>query len=139
MHHHSLTLHHLMSPDISVRSLVVVMGHRLTLVGRVLLVPYSVLVLCQWKFMLSADACFFPQGEPTPVDVLPPKFQSCKFMFNISDGGFTELHSLWHSEQDKPFDPTVWSRRHDYWMLLGIVEYLLNPSATNAPTHHVRV
>ena len=46
-----------------------------------------------------------------------------RFMFNIADGGFTELHSLWAEEKTKGFVETVWGRHHDYWLLKGIVTY----------------
>lgn len=47
-----------------------------------------------------------------------------KFQFNIADGGFTELHTLWVNEEKaavplKEFE--IWHRRHDYWLLCGIV------------------
>lgn len=49
-----------------------------------------------------------------------------KFMFNIADGGFTELHTLWANEQ-RALQPSreheVWHRRHDFWLLTGIVTY----------------
>uniref|UniRef100_A0A8B9MLI3 Chromodomain helicase DNA binding protein 5 n=1 Tax=Accipiter nisus TaxID=211598 RepID=A0A8B9MLI3_9AVES len=44
-----------------------------------------------------------------------------RFMFNIADGGFTELHTLWQNEEraaissGKIYD--IWHRRHDYWLL----------------------
>ncbi|KAM4651215.1 chromodomain-helicase-DNA-binding protein 5 [Discoglossus pictus] len=50
-----------------------------------------------------------------------------KFMFNIADGGFTELHTLWQNEEraavssGKIYD--IWHRRHDYWLLAGIVTH----------------
>uniref|UniRef100_A0A8C4ZGW5 DNA helicase n=1 Tax=Gadus morhua TaxID=8049 RepID=A0A8C4ZGW5_GADMO len=50
-----------------------------------------------------------------------------RFMFNIADGGFTELHTLWQTEEraalssGKIYD--IWHRRHDYWLLAGIVTY----------------
>ncbi|XP_051895306.1 chromodomain-helicase-DNA-binding protein 5 isoform X3 [Pristis pectinata] len=50
-----------------------------------------------------------------------------KFMFNIADGGFTELHTLWQNEEraavssGKIYD--IWHRRHDYWLLAGIVAH----------------
>ena len=54
-----------------------------------------------------------------------------KFMFNIADGGFTELHTLWMNEH-KALLPSrendVWHRKHDYWLLAGIIKYPL-------PTH----
>ena len=61
-----------------------------------------------------------------------------KFMFNIADGGYTELHARWAKERKGPIKPLpvlplcvdetdvkvekVWGRRHDYWLLYGIVE-----------------
>lgn len=48
------------------------------------------------------------------------------FMFNIADGGFTELHTLWLNEE-KAAVPSreyeIWHRRHDYWLLAGIVTH----------------
>jgi hypothetical protein len=56
------------------------------------------------------------QEEPEKRIILP-------FKFNISDGGFTELHSIWNSEENvvksKGMDYEVWNRRHDYWLLCG--------------------
>jgi hypothetical protein len=52
--------------------------------------------------------------------------QKQKFMFNIADGGFTELHTLWQNEQRALSigrEHEVWHRRHDYWLLAGIVTY----------------
>ena len=49
-----------------------------------------------------------------------------KFMFNIADGGFTELHTLWQNEQRALLpsrEHEVWHRRHDYWLLAGLVTY----------------
>ncbi|XP_062597362.1 chromodomain-helicase-DNA-binding protein Mi-2 homolog [Saccostrea cucullata] len=49
-----------------------------------------------------------------------------KFMFNIADGGFTELHTLWTNEQralQLGKEHEVWHRRHDYWLLAGIVTH----------------
>ncbi len=51
-----------------------------------------------------------------------------KFMFNIADGGFTELHTLWQNEQRALVpgrESEVWHRRHDYWLLAGIIMYPL--------------
>lgn len=51
---------------------------------------------------------------------------SQKFMFNIADGGFTELHTLWTNEQralHNGKEHEVWHRRHDYWLLAGIVTH----------------
>lgn len=49
-----------------------------------------------------------------------------KFAFNIADGGFTELHTLWINEE-KVAVPNriynIWHRRHDYWLLAGTVAH----------------
>jgi len=47
-----------------------------------------------------------------------------EFMFNIADGGFTELHTLWQNEEKAAVpgrEYEIWHRRHDYWLLSGIV------------------
>ncbi|PNJ12822.1 CHD3 isoform 7, partial [Pongo abelii] len=45
--------------------------------------------------------------------------------FNIADGGFTELHTLWQNEERAAISSgklnEIWHRRHDYWLLAGIV------------------
>ena len=49
-----------------------------------------------------------------------------KFMFNIADGGFTELHTLWQNEEKAAVpqrELEIWHRRHDYWLLSGIVKH----------------
>ena len=49
-----------------------------------------------------------------------------KFMFNIADGGFTELHTLWQNEEKAAVpgrEYEIWHRRHDYWLLAGIVNH----------------
>lgn len=67
-------------------------------------------------------------ASKTPPVVVDPKKeeQNQKFMFNIADGGFTELHTLWQNEQ-RALQPgkehEVWHRRHDYWLLAGIVTH----------------
>lgn len=45
-----------------------------------------------------------------------------RFMFNIADGGFTELHTLWEVEEKRKCDD-IWWRCHDYWLLAGVVTY----------------
>ena len=57
-----------------------------------------------------------PKAEAKEEDDKP------KFMFNIADGGFTELHTLWQNEEraavpGREFE--IWHRRHDYWLLAG--------------------
>jgi len=47
-----------------------------------------------------------------------------KFMFNIADGGFTELHTLWVNEERAAVpnrEYEIWHRRHDYWLMAGVV------------------
>ncbi|CAL8241609.1 unnamed protein product [Merluccius merluccius] len=48
-----------------------------------------------------------------------------RFMFNIADGGFTELHTLWQNEERAALSSgkmnEIWHRRHDFWLLAGIV------------------
>ncbi|CAF1342694.1 unnamed protein product [Adineta steineri] len=54
------------------------------------------------------------------------KLKDFKFMFNIADGGFTELHSLWLNEQralTTNHEHEIWHRRHDYWLLAGVVTH----------------
>lgn len=65
------------------------------------------------------------QTEAPPTKVVTTVTGVPRFMFNIADGGFTELHSLWADEKTKGFSETVWGRRHDYWLLKGIVTYPL--------------
>uniref|UniRef100_A0A670KE01 Chromodomain helicase DNA binding protein 3 n=1 Tax=Podarcis muralis TaxID=64176 RepID=A0A670KE01_PODMU len=53
------------------------------------------------------------------------KTEKPRFMFNIADGGFTELHTLWQNEERAAISSSklneIWHRRHDYWLLAGIV------------------
>ena len=51
-----------------------------------------------------------------------------EFMFNIADGGFTELHTLWQNEEKAAVpgrEYEIWHRRHDYWLLAGKAYLLL--------------
>ncbi|CAD5232400.1 unnamed protein product [Bursaphelenchus xylophilus] len=49
------------------------------------------------------------------------------FKFNICDGGFTELHTIWKNEEDalkkEEKDYEIWNRRHDYWLLAGFATH----------------
>ncbi|XP_018335624.1 chromodomain-helicase-DNA-binding protein Mi-2 homolog isoform X1 [Agrilus planipennis] len=62
--------------------------------------------------------------EKTEKEIEEPSKR--RFMFNIADGGFTELHTLWLNEE-KAATPgreyEIWHRRHDYWLLAGIVTH----------------
>ncbi|XP_034949736.1 chromodomain-helicase-DNA-binding protein Mi-2 homolog isoform X2 [Chelonus insularis] len=62
------------------------------------------------------------ETKETEVEVKPKR----KFMFNIADGGFTELHTLWLNEEKAAVpgrEYEIWHRRHDYWLLAGIVTH----------------
>ena len=73
-----------------------------------------------------------PPLSSDPVVVSAAKTTKQKLMFNIADGGFTELHSLWTIEKTQGFDSKKWGRHHDYWLLRGITEY---PLVLNIITH----
>lgn len=67
------------------------------------------------------------EGEAEKEKKEPPKASSPrprpKFMFNIADGGFTELHTLWLNEERAAVpghEYEIWHRRHDYWLLAGV-------------------
>jgi hypothetical protein len=60
-----------------------------------------------------------------------------KFMFNIADGGFTELHTLWQNEEKAAVpgrEYEIWHRRHDYWLLAGTFKDLFKMNQTK-PRH----
>merc|ERR1719340_472015 len=62
--------------------------------------------------------------EESKEDKKEEKKEDPKFMFNIADGGFTELHTLWQNEEKAAVpgrEYEIWHRRHDYWLLSGIV------------------
>lgn len=60
------------------------------------------------------------ENETKPTDILEQPFA-----FNIADGGFTELHTLWQHEKKAATgrELEIWHRRHDYWLLAGIVKH----------------
>ena len=60
-------------------------------------------------------------GKATPTGSAKTDQKRLKFMFNIADGGFTELHNLWADEKTKGFSHRSWGRHHDYWLLKGLV------------------
>ena len=81
---------------------------------------------------VTADATPAVAGEtvtdqkvPMTADWLKSQYKECNFMFNIADGGFTDLHSYWSEEKSTKFNPSVWQRRNDYWLLKGIMVYPL--------------
>ncbi|KAM6967695.1 chromodomain-helicase-DNA-binding protein 4 isoform 2-T3 [Aplochiton taeniatus] len=77
----------------------------------------------------AAAAAAVAAAALTVVNISEEKKKATKqrFMFNIADGGFTELHSLWQNEEraatvtKKTFE--IWHRRHDYWLLAGIIQH----------------
>ncbi|XP_065889551.1 chromodomain-helicase-DNA-binding protein 4-like isoform X2 [Dysidea avara] len=58
---------------------------------------------------------------PMTAERMNSQYKQCNFMFNIADGGFTDLHSYWADEKKSTFNPSIWQRRHDYWLLRGIM------------------
>ncbi|XP_063041546.1 chromodomain-helicase-DNA-binding protein 4a isoform X2 [Engraulis encrasicolus] len=66
-------------------------------------------------------------GAATPGASEEKKKTKTRFMFNIADGGFTELHSLWQNEERAATvtkkTNEIWHRRHDYWLLAGIIQH----------------
>lgn len=74
----------------------------------------------------NADDAAKPGEEKAPLSPVPRVVDGVtlpKFMFNIADGGFTELHVLWEAEEKRKLD-NIWWRYHDYWLLAGVVVYL---------------
>lgn len=75
------------------------------------------------------DVVMLQNGEmlKDSLDERHKKAVKQRFMFNIADGGFTELHSLWQNEEraatvtKKTYE--IWHRRHDYWLLAGIINH----------------
>jgi hypothetical protein len=71
-----------------------------------------------------------PKEDPPVVEkveeVKAPERKRSKpapFKFNIADGGFSELHTLWINEEKAAVggkEYEIWHRRHDYWLLCGI-------------------
>jgi hypothetical protein len=51
----------------------------------------------------------------------------------------TELHSLWQNEERAATvtkkTNEIWHRRHDYWLLAGIIQYPFTPLLTNYAAH----
>ncbi|KAM9836998.1 chromodomain-helicase-DNA-binding protein 3 isoform 2-T2 [Aulostomus maculatus] len=66
-----------------------------------------------------------PAKEEAPKGNGKPPIERPRFMFNIADGGFTELHTLWQNEERAAISSgkmsEIWHRRHDFWLLAGIV------------------
>lgn len=66
--------------------------------------------------------------EAEKEKVIVKKPEKRPFVFNIADGGFTELHTLWLNEERAAKEmcdneAEIWHRKHDYWLLHGIVKY----------------
>lgn len=58
---------------------------------------------------------------------LPASLRDRAHLILLPSAGFPELHTLWQNEEraamssGKIYD--IWHRRHDYWLLAGIVTY----------------
>uniref|UniRef100_A0A8C6PW52 Chromodomain-helicase-DNA-binding protein 5-like n=1 Tax=Nothobranchius furzeri TaxID=105023 RepID=A0A8C6PW52_NOTFU len=102
----------------------------------------AVLCMRHLLFLLSsADPCKEAEKSSEKGDAVSPREKNedkenkkeekngfkAKFMFNIADGGFTELHTLWQTEERAALSSgkmhDIWHRRHDYWLLAGIVTH----------------
>ncbi|XP_034560382.1 chromodomain-helicase-DNA-binding protein 4-like isoform X2 [Notolabrus celidotus] len=75
----------------------------------------------------AATAAATPTANAVATISEEKKKAKTRFMFNIADGGFTELHSLWQNEE-RAANVTkktneIWHRRHDYWLLAGIIQH----------------
>ncbi|KAL5265389.1 hypothetical protein ACHWQZ_G006190 [Mnemiopsis leidyi] len=67
--------------------------------------------------------CKTEKKEETPVAATAPPVEEKpkkKFVFNICDRGFTELHNIWREEHFSG-NTSIWSRLHDYWLLVGVI------------------
>ena len=57
------------------------------------------------------------------------------FLFNIADGGFTELHTLWLTEEIAAVQSgrldEIWHRKHDYWLLAGMAQLVCSDYTDN--------
>ncbi|XP_041868076.1 chromodomain-helicase-DNA-binding protein 4a [Melanotaenia boesemani] len=76
----------------------------------------------------SKEGATTAAAASTPSGVSEEKKKAkTRFMFNIADGGFTELHSLWQNEERAATvtkkTNEIWHRRHDYWLLAGIIQH----------------
>ncbi|KAM8767321.1 chromodomain-helicase-DNA-binding protein 4a isoform 2-T2 [Acanthopagrus schlegelii] len=75
----------------------------------------------------SAAAAATPPAAAAGAASEEKKKAKTRFMFNIADGGFTELHSLWQNEERAATvtkkTNEIWHRRHDYWLLAGIIQH----------------
>merc|ERR1712088_433866 len=72
----------------------------------------------------AASAMEVDKAEEAKEEEVEEVKDDLVFKFNIADGGFTELHTLWQNEEKaavpgREFE--IWHRRHDYWLLSGIV------------------
>ncbi len=59
-------------------------------------------------------------------DGCDPLQRPMRDVFYIADGGFTNLHALWQYEENllqRGHEADMWHRRHDYWLLAGIVTH----------------
>lgn len=74
----------------------------------------------------TTDAKATKQHSASKMNPLRKDDKLGTFMFNIADGGFTELHTLWVNEEKVAVpgrEYEIWHRRHDFWLLAGIVTH----------------
>uniref|UniRef100_A0A663FC47 Chromodomain helicase DNA binding protein 3 n=1 Tax=Aquila chrysaetos chrysaetos TaxID=223781 RepID=A0A663FC47_AQUCH len=98
--------------------------------------PWGGLGRSEWGCKMVLTPVCVPHAEEVKAEKEPKlearangrrddKAEKPRFMFNIADGGFTELHTLWQNEERAAISSgklnEIWHRRHDYWLLAGIV------------------
>ena len=64
-----------------------------------------------WVHICLQPLLFFSQDKKAEGDSQACSKVAAKFMFNIADGGFTELHTLWQNEEKA----IVKSKEHEIW------------------------
>lgn len=82
-----------------------------------------------WNFLSYHYYYYFASTLETslvPQSIFVKTFSPCLFM--------SELHTLWQTEERAALSTgkmhDIWHRRHDYWLLAGIVTYPLPDVAT---------
>ncbi|KAI6214790.1 hypothetical protein M3Y94_00309900 [Aphelenchoides besseyi] len=79
------------------------------------------------KQPISSEIEMKTEDEKMDEDTVVQSRVPPSFKFNISDGGFTELHTIWKSEEEavktRGLDYEIWHRRHDYWLLCGFATH----------------
>ncbi|OAF70184.1 hypothetical protein A3Q56_02080 [Intoshia linei] len=65
------------------------------------------------------------KSDRAVLEINQSLLQTKKFVFNIADGNFTEIHTLWVNEDRVVLEEgkLIWNKYHDYWLLRGIVSH----------------